>query len=258
MIRRFNYTRRRRIPSDRLSVTVVNPGTPEMSFEASIRLQGLDFPPEALVFLEAYYKASYMRFAYGTVERSTAPADRRLSEIDRGTMVLFRLKVVAPGSVHGLVLGELEGVKPATVQPSDSASTRSLLPVQFADLGQQVWRLAFDNDVPILELNTTVPGIRELASKDPLFIGLVYPAVVREILGKVLETEEDPGDSPDAETWQALWLKFASRFCPEPLPPHEDLDRRRDWLDTAVEGFCAWQCCRDKLSLALGEVTSHA
>ena len=73
MIRRFNYTKRQRIAPGRVQMRLRNAGTPEMSFDADMKLADSDLPPAARVFVEAYYKSSYMRFPFGTIASTLAP-----------------------------------------------------------------------------------------------------------------------------------------------------------------------------------------
>ena len=66
MIRRMNYTGRRRIARSRVSVRLRPvPGT-GWTFDADMDLVDYGFPAEARVFVEAYNATSYMRFAFGS------------------------------------------------------------------------------------------------------------------------------------------------------------------------------------------------
>lgn len=250
MIRRFNYTRRRRIPPGRVRIRLRNPATPEMSFDADLRLADLALPRASRIFVEAYYKSSYMRFPFGTIESIAPPADRRLADIERGTLVMFRVKVVSTDGTAGRILAEIDRL---AVTPEDAPAGRySLLPVAYKDLGQQVWRLEFGNDRPVLEVNNTIDGIADMVLRDGRFAGLVFPAVVEQILTHILIRDEHD-DIEDAADWRSLWLRFAMNF--HPIDPSENSsdDAREAWIQDAV---CAWAThlrARDSLIAARTE-----
>lgn len=251
MIRRFNYTRRKSIPAGHVAIRLLHAGTPDMSFDADVRLATLGLPPEAAVFVEAYYKASYMRFPFGTVGYILQPNDRMLSEIDRGTTVLFRVKVVGTTATSGRILAELDGIVASEAEPT-AAGRHSLLPVNYKDLGQQVWRLELGSDRPVLELNSTINGIRDLATRDGRFLGLVFPAIVRQILTQVLLVldHDDPDDPSD---WRSLWLRFTARYHPEGPPRGGSPDSKQEWIEEAVASYCQAIRTKDLLVEARAE-----
>ncbi len=209
MIRRFNYTNRKRIGSDHVALTVNPSSSGPATFDAALKLEGSELPPEAAIFLEAYYKSSYMRFPFGTVEKPVTPADRRLTDIDRGNTVFFRLKIVDTSTSTGRILAEVEDL---TAQESGGSGIGKycLLPVRFTDLGQLVWRLDLDGSRPVLEVNR-FDGVETFVKKDPLFLALVFPAAVRQILEYIL-VENEHDDIDDESDWQSLWLRFAQCF----------------------------------------------
>jgi hypothetical protein len=251
MIRRFNYTERQSIPADCVRIRLVQPGAQEMSFDAELKLADLELPSEAAVFVEAYYKSSYMRFAFGTVGTIAPPRSRRLSDIDRGTVVFFRVKVVDPGDVVGRILAEIDNITASGDETPEGKYC--LLPVDYKDLGQQIWRLELGNNRPVLELNNTIPGIRDIVRRDGQFAGLVFPAVVRQILTHILLIE-DHDDFDDVTDWKSLWLRFMSRFAPD--RPESSTDARGAWIEEAVAGYASHIRGRDRYVETLQEQVS--
>src|ERR1700737_3823020 len=166
MIRRFNYTKRRRLPRDRVGIEVL-PGPDAPTFNARINLADLELPPNAKVFVEAYYKSSYQRFDFGAVAVPLVPEDRSLGEIDRGNTVLFRVKVVDAEEALGTIVAELEDFGGGGGGGGESGYC--ILPVNFRDLGEEVWRLALDGSRPVLEVNK-IPNAEAFVRSDPLFI----------------------------------------------------------------------------------------
>ena len=63
--KRINSTGRKRIPRDRISVTLlpVKPDEP-LRAVATVRLDGLGFPESATVVLEAYQRSTAMRMGW--------------------------------------------------------------------------------------------------------------------------------------------------------------------------------------------------
>jgi hypothetical protein len=235
MIRRFNYTSRRRLPLERIAVEL-RPGPDAASFDARIDLGDLDLPSEAKVFVEAYYKASYQRFDFGKVAAVSAPASRLLNEIDRGTTVLFRVKVVDATDSLGRIVAELDDIGGKDSQAGE-AGRECILPVNFRDLGQEMWRLNLEDTSPVLEVSR-FPGAEAFVKNDPLFRGLVLPEAVRQILQSIVSNDEWEGVE-EAGGWQGNWIRFIGSYTNEPPPAAGSEARsREDWIDHAVRSFC--------------------
>lgn len=241
MIRTFNYTGRQRIDRGRLAVDLRDAADGVKSFDALVRLDGLGFPPQARVYVEAYYRYVSMRFAFGSVAQLEAPPDRRLTLL-RGTDVIrFRLKVVDESGARGRLLGIASGV--ATGNGSDPApSRRTLLYVNPTDLGEEIWRVQFDDEMPVLEVNNRIEGIRELARGDRRFFSLVYPSVVRTVLSRILLVERYDDPEADRDDWRSLWLDFVCRTTGVAHPPvvtdGNGSEQYEDWIVQAVAAFC--------------------
>ncbi len=253
MLRTFNYTGRKKIPRQSVKITLTGEKQGPRGFDATFELASLRLPDHARVYVEAYYKSSYMRFPFGQVSDIHAPKDRRLTELDGGATALFRVKVIDESGEHGKVLAEADGICP--VSDGDVPSDRTpLLPVVIRDLGFQLWRLEFDEPKPILVLNSLVDELAFLARSDDRFFSLVYPAVVERILVQIVREEKYYDlDGPD-DDWRCAWLKFACQggIRTPPTPPdenHDDDSFRHDladWIEEAVEAFCQRYQARER------------
>ena len=95
-----------------------------------------------------------------------------------------------------------------------------ILHVKIDDIGDQIWKVQFDDDGPILYLNNklAIPNARELVSKDPVFQSLVFPAIVKEILVRILVNEFDY-DLDNYDDWRSKWLLFICKIIHEEEPP---------------------------------------
>src|SRR5262245_12916012 len=130
MIRRFNYTKRKKIPRQNIEIKLYCPAGRERTFDANIDLSDLDLPPDAFVFVEPYYKASYMRFVFGKAGKIEVPKKRELTDIDPGTVVFFRVKVTDSADQHGQLLAEADGIIGEDGGTPDKAR-QSILPVSY-------------------------------------------------------------------------------------------------------------------------------
>lgn len=247
MIRRLNYTGRVKIDrSDvRLSTHERNGG---WVFEAGLQLNDYELPADAPVFVEAYRQTTWMRFGFGTVGNLRAPpADQRqLVEFDSPDGVLFRVKVTQAHDEH-LLLAHADRIPLA--RPEDAVDRESLLPVVPADLGDELWRVSLEDEPQLLVNKSASPDWRQMA-QSPLFVSLVYPAVLRQVLTAVL-IDHRCRDIDDESDWCSRWLRFAVGLPgvnPE-LPPEKDAeDAVRIWTDDAVAGFARKLQLREKFS----------
>lgn len=137
MIRRFNYTGRRKIPSEGLRFRLHRNGS-GMSFDAEISgLEKIGVPSSALVFVEAYYQAAYMRFDYGTVGQVQIPPDRCLVAFYDGSPVLFRVKIVNSLGEAGRIMAVADRLQP--LRDDDDSNDNSSLHGLFGAKSIESW-----------------------------------------------------------------------------------------------------------------------
>ncbi len=237
MIRKLNYTGRKKIKRNRVHIEIVPGENGSRFFNLRFRLDDLDLPTDAHVYVEAYHRAGYRRFDYGTIETPHRPGDRRLDAIPRSATPLFRIKVVDRTGTHGRILASLDRIRPEGVD-SAPAGSRSLLFVEYEDLGNKIWQLDLDGDWPVLRLNRNAEEIGLVAASDPKFLSLVYPEVFRQVLTRIII--EDQHTDPDCDDdWPSLWLKMACTLPGVTIPPPYPKSVQHAWIDTAVEAFCS-------------------
>lgn len=247
MIRRFNYTDRQKIPRANVQLAWSDTGDGVLRFQGELDLQ-FERPlnPAGLVFVEAYSGPVVMRFAFGSVEHREHPADVALTEFPPGLKPLFRVKVVDPADDKRL-LAWADAVTPLT--PDEiKTGRRSILPVETVDLGQRVWDLRIEANTFFLQLNSSIrqPDITVLA-REPDFIGLVYPVVVRQILHHLLLGPEVESVDDDHD-----WLVFGTQLVGRTAPKRSDDAAKltddeafetdvNEWIQEAVSVFCERQ-----------------
>lgn len=233
--RRYNFTGRIRIGRLDAAVTM-HAGEDAFRFSADINLERYPLPGDAFVIVEAYRQTQIARFQFGTVSDVVQPPEneRRLDDtFSTPDGVLFRVKVVKPES--GLLLGHAD-----SINPRREFRNESLLPVVPAELGQESWRVNFEGD-PIFQINRDIAPDWRTASQSPEFRGLVYPAVLREILNRILLVEgyEGYSDTDEQDEWQARWLRLAAEDFGAGTPPsvEDGEDKIDNWISNAVAGF---------------------
>ena len=242
MIRKFNYTGRKRIARTRISITLVNNPDGPPSFDAEFDLDGVNVPSHGHIFVEAHRRAYFKRFPFGTVAHIQAPRNRYLEDLDPKALVMFRVKIV--DVLHrGRILASADRIVPRRTE-EEAADRICLLPVDFVDLGQSVWRLDLASDWPSLQLNRRIETVREIARSDNYFLSLVYPEVVRQILYKIVVQEDHTDPESDPNDWMSQWLSFVAEFFSrKQLPPSGEsepvLQEKLKWIDEAVEAFCS-------------------
>ncbi len=253
MIRKFNYTGRKRIPRNRITITMVsNPNEP-LSFDATFNLKGLNLRQKSRIFVEAYRRSFFKRFAFETVENPQPPQDRYLGDLDTRALVMFRVKILDT-SGKGRMLAAADRIIPRRLdeEPTDRLC---LLPVDFVDLGESIWRLDLVGDWPSLLLNSRIDEVREIARSDRSFLSLVYPEVVRQVLHKIIVEEDHTDPETDPDDWMSQWLNFTSNLLRGGyLPPSGEsepiIQEKLKWVDEAVEAFCSENKMLDKFKQA--------
>lgn len=253
MPRRLNYTNRHKIKRDDISIQL-RKETDGLFFDADLRLASYDLDkvtPQPHVYVEAYRGASalWKRFDFGRAGTIQAPEDRSLDEFGVLEGILFRVKVSAAGDgVLGRLLAEADAIRPRLPGECEEFGYPLIQHVPADDIGDEIWRVTdFDADLPLLKINNRVPMGVDQFLRDPLSRAVVMPAVMRQVLTRILVYYRDGYDEEDTSSWQTRWLGFASQLpgvsgVPEPeeedgrLVNVEELER---WVDEVVEAFVA-------------------
>jgi hypothetical protein len=248
MLRKLNFTERTKIPRSAIRITLRRENDGVLAFDPVLDLSSISAPAASRVYIEAHYRTSYMRFDCGTLGDFAPPADRRLSEIDSGSIVRFRVKVVDHTTNQHRIVAAADDI---TVSAASPDGTRlPLLEVNFRDLGDIPWRIEIEANGAVLELNNRLDGIERMARHDAAFFALVYPAAVREILTNILIVEQYD-IAEDAEEWWSLWLRWARELTDAMLPA--DVEDRRLWIEEVVAAFCGRHRVLEKLQSVTAE-----
>ena len=245
MLRTFNYTGRHRITLDRISIDLWEPDAGPYRCDVELNLSELPLDTHCRVFVEAYYRSSaYQRLDAGTVAEPRPPRGVVLDAIPKIENVLFRIKVVDEShSAHGRIVAVADRVRPNRIEGEETERRTSILWFVPDDLGDEMWRVSFEDDMPVLLVNNSGPvlegEIKAIVQSDPGFRSLVMPAATRAVLQHLMLKERVAFDPADDE-WPNLWYRFARDLIDEdpPDPTDEDnVDERLQWIDAVVAEF---------------------
>jgi hypothetical protein len=259
--RRLNYTKRKRILREHYSISQqqAREGEPPVA-SVTLDLSSYDLPSDARVFVDAYRHSTWQRFDCGTVRDIRMPEDRTLRDFGTGDGVRFRIRVVeAPssdGEAHSRILAAADNIRPVR-----DGSVRSLLPMEpDSSLREEVWRLDIDeNDGPLIRMSTHLVSDRHALARHPVFLSLVMPEVLRQILRWALE-DGRPNDE-EWDTPRGRWILQGCRLLGLREPPEElddDWPEREQWIDQVVTQFCRRHGLGKQFGKWWGGNTSHA
>jgi len=258
MIRKFNYTNRKKIPSDYIKITLRNESK-QAFFDAEVKpLDSLDIEDDAILVLEVYDRGSYQRFDFGTVEFPTPPKayESFLSEIQEVDAVSFRLRAIDKSESIGKIVASTTSIRVWAEEVSE-ARKRSLLPVKRGPIGNAIWQVNFDvpdDGEPELIVNERFDeiAIREILRTDAYFTSLIYPAVLNAILTEAIIVRDIRTE--DSDGWESKWLKFVYAFSEvSPLPENANNTRCREWINEIVSQFSHQQSMLENLLSKLTE-----
>ena len=214
MRRRLNYTGRIRIPRERVSVSITSADGNSEQCHVVFNSEGISIAPDSRIYLEAYSRGDQVRFDLGTLSQSATHKPYSLGHLSNLRSVRFRLLVVESGKSGGRILAAADHLIASRPDAGDH-DRRSILPVDFRDLGQEVWRLAFASDQVTLLLNRRIPDIRQMALGNDILRLTVLPAALREITLRLYLSPRDSATSGDNEVddesdWRVVWRRFLS------------------------------------------------
>jgi hypothetical protein len=229
MRRTFNSTGRKRFPQTLVNLRLVEHGGSEpRSFTAHFSdLSKLELPGDAKVYVEPYAGSSSARFDFGTVSRIRTPDDTRLTEIDEGAGVLFRVKIVDESGDIGKILSAANGI--AARDQNNDGGRKPLLPIRHTDLGEELWQLEIGRDSgPHLLVNNRVPGLADLIVSNNINQGLVLPAAIRQVIRELLQSDEEL-------EWIGDWKQYCETLVGESIDWDIDPELQDEEVDELVK-----------------------
>ena len=233
MIRRFNYTNRIRINRKDIAI-ILRQQNDDYWFDADLsKIREYEMSEDSLVYVEAYRQTNWRRFSYGRLSDLVPDNDRSLALFESPEGIRFRVKVTPPDDVHRL-LAEADEI-PLLRPEEQQVDRKPLLPVKPERLESEIYRLDLSNS-PLLLINKDAGIVADIA-KSPEFEALVYPAILRQILTRIIVIEKFD-DETSSEDWRSQWLQFVRRFPGiEAIPDTDAVEECENWIDSAVSAF---------------------
>lgn len=239
MIKRLNFTGRRKIPQRSFNLTLSDAEDGTLSGSLSFSEDLLPgYPSDSRITVEAYMGPRQQRFRLGETGSFTGCVNLVLNRFSVGECPLFRIKIVRSEPDDGMILGWADRISPA-IRDRDGDAQKAILPVIARDLGDEIWQLEFSDPFrPVLLVNSRISVAKEITSiarNDADFRALAFPAVLREILQRIYLIEDGPPDE------DCPWGAFAEKLGAGD-PPEDGDDENHDsdvceWIERAVRLF---------------------
>ena len=229
-MKRFNYTGRKKILHDDVKIRLQGDFNDKPIVDVAISLSDYDFPQGSHVFLEPQRKTRFMRIELGEVVNSVRRNSIELVEFDDALDLDFRVKVVDVSK--GLLLGIAENIRPYSKDDQLDDNQQSILPVSSVDLSSYgvLWRIASEDQKAVLEIEREL-GSRDQVVRSLMFRAFIWPVAMRQILAKVLSSDDWDPELSDPQELSTRWLLFTRQIgagMPERNSDNEE------WIDNAV------------------------
>lgn len=234
MKKTVNFTGRKKIFRSEVEISTIDRNG-AISFDAKFKFEDKKYPNTAKVYVEPYYKYSFMRFDFGTVGNIQTPKTRDLVDIPNEDNIQFRIKIVDETKGNGKIYAHATNLKPNN---KELVGKDAILPINFIDLDQEVWKVSFEAETPFLEINKKIKDGKDFIKKNPLIHSLVLPAALRIILSRIINDKEEYDEEGDL--WQNRWIRFVKQnlFVNREVPETDDEERiKEEWLDEVVSSF---------------------
>ena len=241
MIRELNLTNRKSLLGwfDAYLFMVKNAGNARKHWDVQVSLRkdeidALELDQKWECWIEVYKSSRVERFRLGDGRIGDVYKDRFTTTFDSEVYPLLRIKLVAVDDPSHKILASKAQINPITVD--DHGRKEHLLPLRFEDIGQVPWFVRDPGGTrPRLVVNSNLHRPNETAEvmvKDRMFISLVLPQALRQILRERLFA--DTLDKDD------LWLRFTNDKLVKLDDVDDDAsgDDRIKVIDAAVKRFC--------------------
>jgi hypothetical protein len=239
-ITRLKLLNRQKIAQSDIKIALETTGKAKR-FTAELNLSGYRLPPDARIFVDARQLMETIRFDFGTVGKPSVRVARDISRL-YGERVTFEVNVITPSGARKLA--SAEAIRPVNDLTGAPGSV-PLLPVDSSrDLDGLVWCIEYveifggRTDAPVLCIDPSAAnGAASTFLQDNAARALIFPAALREVLHRILVTDEHPFEQR-SEEWPDCWLRFAAKLTSDDVPSAEaPKDDKLRFADQASKAF---------------------
>lgn len=261
--RQFNYTARAKIPARavklRLIVAKDGPLTVIVDDFGLAQIKGGHGKEEwlkAQVVLEAnrHTTSSFARFTAGTVaevlDRAAPQYSAVLEDFESPGNIMFTVRVVSRDASR--LLAEAKNVR----APEEEAQQDELLQVKVHELGQEPWRLAWEEGLgPFIQVNKSILMPDSFLTRDAYLQGVVVPSAFRQVLQRLARDQD-----MRTQAWAKPWLRFAADYSQTELPTEDEDGQAPDWIevDAWVNGTLSNYCDKFKFTDKINDLLQSA
>ncbi|ALS34631.1 hypothetical protein PTRA_b0098 [Pseudoalteromonas translucida KMM 520] len=253
-----NPTKRLKIPSDKISITLHTDSDGNEAFELDLVLLsdvilGMNLQDvSAKVSLYAYSSNAEQEYELGTVSSFKKPSNLLLEELDFASLKGFRLIIFNDAQQ---IIASNETLKyRSNDEPEDE---NSLLNVELLDLGQRIWKVKLSDDTnPILVLNKSIPNIKNVVKDNSGILGCILPELTKECIVHLAFNKA--ADIYDKSCWQYNWGKFLESFgiqfenIPDLLEEPREYYSLLNTIDDLLESYCFQKKFASKFAKDIG------
>jgi hypothetical protein len=157
-------------------------------------------------------------------------ASRILTDLAVDAPLRFRLLFHEAGKP--MLLASCENIR-----PRNNSDAESLLPMEPADLGEELWRFKMQADGPVILYNREVFATASAATGFPPFQALVMPEALRQVCRELARAPARLSDESDVLFDWGQWLDGLGVDRPPGADEEESV--RDTWVDEVVEVFAA-------------------
>jgi len=245
--RTFNFTGRKRIPRNKVSINLLEKeGVPKSFDIEKLELKEKNYPRSAKVAVEVRYGRWFKYCDVGTVQNIKFDSVYSLEEFPDSANPHFRVKIVNSGDEHGKILGLARRIHPTILDTEVEGENprNSILNVYWdSGMNERIWKLDLDGSEATLNINKKLQRFGDAVSEFPGFATLVIPEVLESVFKKLLIEEERHIDEIKESEWSE-WLKFALSIQTSSPPEYKgqtlksaDRNNRERWISRLVQEF---------------------
>ena len=230
----IRLTGRRIVPAGSVDVKLVDDQPQRITFAFRHEHHLNRFPRDSAIKLRLFENKASETIFLGTRADIDQSIERSLK--NRFSRPACQLRIVKSSHPKkGLLLGSTpKWTIDSDQDGSDDQENRGILKFAVGDIGPKCWTLEFpESDYPTVYLNKAIPYPKRWARNDPVFIGLVLPAVIRQVFDYILGTDEY-GEIG----WMRNWIEWAKDHGAKDPPVIEAApEDKEQWIDEVIYGF---------------------